>query len=106
MIIQLVFDGILILFKMPLNPIKAATHVIAKKDVDFFEPSFRPHGQGLLAKADFLVAGDGLRCQGKDLTNEETIELLSAYTDLDVFTPTWPRTPPKLPRACASGCAP
>jgi dynein heavy chain len=85
MIIQLVFDGILLLFKLPMNPTKGATHVIAKKDVDFIEPSFRPHGQSLLAKADFLPQVVSFGNDGKDLITEETIELLSAYTDLDVF---------------------
>ena len=86
MIIQLVFDGILLLFKLPVNPTKGATHVIAKKDVGFIEPSFRPHGQLLLSKADFLAQVIEFGNNGKDLITEETIELLSAYTELDVFT--------------------
>ena len=87
MIIQLVFDGILILFKLPLNPIKAAVHVIAKQDVKFFEPSFRPHGVALMNKSDFLNQVIDFGANGKDLINEETIELLSAYVDLEgIFT--------------------
>ena len=87
MIIQLVFDGILVLFKLPLNPVKAAVHVIAKQDVKFFEPSFRPHGVALMNKSDFLNQVIDFGANGKDLINEETIELLSAYVDLEgIFT--------------------
>eukprot|EP00606_Chrysophyceae_sp_TOSAG23-5_P000883 GSChrysophyteH2.ASY1.ANO1.1544.1 assembled CDS len=67
MIIQLVFDGILLLFKLPMSTTKAATHVIAKKDTDFL--------------AQVIEFGNS----GKDVITEETIELLTAYTDLDVF---------------------
>ncbi len=54
-IIQLVFDGILLLFKLPMNPIKPAKLVVAKQDINFFEPSFRPHGVAVMNKADFLA---------------------------------------------------
>jgi len=87
MIIQLVFDGILLLFKLPMVAVKGATHVIAKKDVDFIEPSFRPYGQTLLSKADFLQQVMDFGNNGKDLITEETIEFLMAYTNLDVFIP-------------------
>lgn len=53
-IIQLVFDGILVLFKLPLYPVRPAKLNIAKQDVNFFEPSFRPYGVQLMSKADFL----------------------------------------------------
>mmetsp|Transcript_17913 Transcript_17913/g.16185 ORF Transcript_17913/g.16185 Transcript_17913/m.16185 type:complete len:3436 (+) Transcript_17913:1-10308(+) len=85
-IIQLVFDGILILFKLPLNPVKPAKLVIAKQEVNFFEPSFRPHGIAVISKADFLSQVVEFGSQGKDKINEETIELLSCYIDLEGFT--------------------
>ena len=87
-----------------MNPVKAATHVIAKKDVDFFESSFRPHGQSLLSKADFLAQVMEFGENGKDLINEETIEFLSAYTDLDVFTSDVAKNASKAAEGCASGC--
>lgn len=85
-IIQLVFDGILILFKLPLNPPKAAKLVVAKQDINFIEPSFRPHGVAVMNKADFLAQVIEFGTNGKDMINEETIELLSCYIDLEGFT--------------------
>lgn len=82
-IIQLVFDGILILFKLPLNPIRPAKLVIAKQEINFFEPSFRPHGVALMSKADFLPQVQEFGVTGKDKINEETIELLSCYIDME-----------------------
>jgi len=85
-IIQLVFDGILLLFKLPLNPVKAAQLVIAKQDVKFLEPSFRPHGMSILSKTDFLNQVIEFGMNGKDLINEETIEFLCCYIELEGFT--------------------
>jgi len=87
MIIQLVIDGILLLYKLPMAPVKAAVHAMAKTEVKFFEPSFRPFGQSLLNKSDFLQQLMEFGTNGKDKMNEETIELLSVYVDLEVFTP-------------------
>jgi len=85
-IIQMVFDGILLLFKLPMNPVKCVDMVVAKKDLKFMDPSFRPHGVALMNKADFLNQVIDFGTNGKDLINEETIELLSSYVDLEVFT--------------------
>ena len=85
-IIQLVFDGILLLFKLPMNPVKATTLVVAKQEIKFFEPSFRPHGVAVMNKADFLNQVIEFGNSGKDLLNEETIELLTCYIDLENFT--------------------
>lgn len=86
-IIQLVFDGILLLFKLPLNPVKATKLVVAKQEINFFEPSFRPHGVAVMNKADFLAQVVEFGTNGKDLINEETIEFLTCYIDLENFTP-------------------
>jgi len=85
-IIQMVFDGILLLFKLPLNAPKYAKLVVAKQDVNFIEPSFRPHGVTLMNKADFLGQVVDFGQNGKDLINEETIEFMSCYIDLEGFT--------------------
>jgi dynein heavy chain len=84
-IIKLVFDGILLLFKLPLNPVKACKLNIAKKEVNFIEPSFKPHGVALMNKADFLSQVLDFGANGKDLINEETIEFMAAYIDLEGF---------------------
>jgi dynein heavy chain len=85
-IIQLVFDGILLLFKLPMNTVKATTLTVAKQDIKFFEPSFRPHGVAVMNKADFLNQVIDFGMNGKDLINEETIELMTCYIDLENFT--------------------
>ena len=85
-IIQMVFDGILMLFKLPMNPVKATKLTVAKQDINFYEPSFRPHGVALMNKADFLNQVIEFGTNGKDLINEETIEFLSTLVDLEVFT--------------------
>lgn len=84
-IIQLVFDGILLLFKLPMNAPRAAKLNIAKQDINFIEPSFRPHGVSLMNQADFLKQVIDFGTFGKDLINEETIEFLSPYIDLEGF---------------------
>lgn len=86
-IIQLVFDGILILFKLPLNPPRAAKLNVAKQDINFIEPSFRPHGVAVMNQADFLKQVVDFGEMGKDKINEETIELMCPYIDLEGFTP-------------------
>ena len=85
-IIQLVFDGVLILFKLPLAPVKAATLTINKQDVAFCEPSFRPYGVSLMNQSDFLKQVIEFGERGKDKMNEETIELVSCYIELENFT--------------------
>jgi dynein heavy chain len=85
-IIQLVFDGILILFKLPLNPVKAAKLVVSKQEINFIEPSFRPYGAAIMNKADFLAQVVEFGTNGKDMINEETIELITCYIDLECFT--------------------
>merc|ERR1711871_545204 len=86
-IIQLVFDGILLLFKLPMNKVTKAELNVAKKDILFCEPSFRPHGVALMNQADFLKQVQVFGALGKDKINEETIEFLCAYIDLEGFTP-------------------
>ena len=85
-IIQLVFDGILLLFKLPMAPVKPTTLILSKKEVPFVEPSFRPYGVALMNQADFLKQVVDFGTNGKDAINEETIELLSCYIDLEGFT--------------------
>ena len=86
-IIQLVFDGILVLFKLPLHPVRPAKLIIAKQEINFFEASFKPYGVAVMSKSDFLPQLYEFGTYGKDKMNEETIELLSCYVDLEGFTP-------------------
>ena len=85
-IIQLVFDGILLLFKLPMNPPRAAKLNVAKQDINFIEPSFKPHGVAVMNQADFLKQVIDFGTYGKDKINEETIEFLCCYIELEGFT--------------------
>ena len=69
-----------------MNPVKFAQYVVAKQDIKFLDPSFRPHGAAVMNKADFLASVIEFGTNGKDLMNEETIELLTPYVELEVFT--------------------
>ena len=86
-IIKLVFDGVLILFKNTLNPVKPTKLLIAKQDVDFIESSFVPHAQSLISDSTFLKQVQTFGSIGKDMINEETIEFLTPYMELEGFLP-------------------
>ncbi|KAJ8600462.1 hypothetical protein CTAYLR_001460 [Chrysophaeum taylorii] len=81
-ILKMIFDGLLILFKQPLEPVKPTTLSIKKEDVPFFETSFKLSGQRMLNNAAFLSELQEFGRTGKDLLNEETVEFLFPYVDL------------------------
>ena len=102
-IIQCIFDGILLLFQLPMLPVKVCTHVIAKADTQFIESSFFLSGQTMLARGIFNdpnssggflgdLQGFGAEGGGKDFMNEECVEFLCPYIELEnekgpAFTP-------------------
>jgi dynein heavy chain len=86
-IIKLVFDGVLILFKKALNPVKPEELTVAKQQIPFFETSFVPHSQMMMGDTGFLGSIQDFGKYEKDLINEETIEFMLPYMDLENFTP-------------------
>jgi dynein heavy chain len=87
-IIKLVFDGVLLLFMNKLAPkVKQTKLTIAKQEVPFFEPSFQPFAAKMLGDAGFLKSIQAFGVNGKDKINDETIDFLCPYTDLEVFNP-------------------
>jgi dynein heavy chain len=80
-IIRLVFDCVLLLFKRKVNPTKADTIYVAKQDVPFMCPS-SDQAQLLMSDASFLKNLFHFGTVEKDLINEETIELLEPYMEL------------------------
>ncbi|KAH9103464.1 hypothetical protein AeMF1_002875 [Aphanomyces euteiches] len=86
-IIRLVFDGVLILFQSQLNVVKQAKLNVAKQDIDFIETSFSPYAQQVMGDSNFLKNVQTFGAVGKDLINEETIELLCPYMELEGFLP-------------------
>lgn len=86
-IIRLVFDGVLILFKNQLNPVKPTKLNVAKQEIDFIDTSFTPYAQSVMSDSNFLKNVQQFGAVGKDMINEETIELLSPYMELEGFLP-------------------
>jgi dynein heavy chain len=85
-IIKLVFDCVLILFQAPLAQIQPCTIDIAKKELSWFEPSFKQPLQ-MMSSPNFLSQIVDFGNSGKDLINDETIEFLSVYIDIEHFPP-------------------
>ncbi|RHY37518.1 hypothetical protein DYB25_000117 [Aphanomyces astaci] len=86
-IIRLVFDGVLILFQSQLTIVKQAKLNVAKQDIDFIETSFSPFAQQVMGDSNFLKNVQTFGSIGKDQINEETIELLCPYMELEGFLP-------------------
>ena len=80
-IIKLVFDGCLLLFKKPMSPVHESTMRVAKQDIIFIDPSWK-EAQVLMSDARFLQSLFDFGNNQKDYINEETIELLEPYIEL------------------------
>jgi len=91
-IIKLVFDCILILFKEYVVPVKPTKLTIKGDEFPFFETSFKPYGMSMISRSTFLnelVAFGGL---GKDQMNDETVEFITCYIELEKFTPAFAKS--------------
>lgn len=86
-IIKLVFDCVLILFHGPLGKVQPCSITMAKTEIAWFEPSFKPYALQMMSNPNFLNQLVDFGSQGKDLMNDETVELLSVYIDIEQFTP-------------------
>ena len=82
-IIKLVFDGVLILFQAPLDPVQATNVTVAKQTFEFITASYT-NAQSVMADTKFLQK---LQSFEKDKMSEETIELMCPYIDMEWFTP-------------------
>ena len=85
-IIKLVFDCVLILFQLPISKIQPCTINVAKTEIQWFEPSFKQALQ-MMSGPNFLNQLVEFGNVGKDLMNDETIEFISAYMDIEQFNP-------------------
>lgn len=86
-IIKLVFDCVLILFQAPLARVQPCSINMAKTEIPWFEPSFKPQALQMMSNPNFLNLLVEFGNTGKDLMNDETIELLSVYIEIEQFTP-------------------
>ncbi|KAL3815567.1 hypothetical protein ACHAXA_000299 [Cyclostephanos tholiformis] len=85
-IIKLVFDCVLILFQLPLSSIQPKKITIAKTEINWFEPSFKQALQ-MMSNPNFLGQLVEFGNKGKDLMNDETIEFLAVYIEVEQFSP-------------------
>lgn len=85
-IIKLVFDCVLILFQMRLSKVQQCKINMAKTEIAWIEPSFKQALQ-MMSNPNFLGQLVEFGNKGKDCMNDETIEFLSAYVDLEQFNP-------------------
>ena len=85
-IIKLVFDGVLILFQLPLSKIQPTKVNIAKTEINWFEPSFK-EALKMMSNPNFLNQLVEFGNTGKDVMNDETIEFLSVYVGVEQFNP-------------------
>ncbi|KAL7522596.1 hypothetical protein ACHAWX_007291 [Stephanocyclus meneghinianus] len=85
-IIKLVFDCVLILFQLPLGSIQPKKINMAKTEIDWLEPSFKQALQ-MMSNPNFLNHLVEFGNTGKDHMNDETIEFLSVYIELEQFNP-------------------
>lgn len=60
---------------------------IAKKEVEYFETSFKPYGLSCMSNPAFLNNVIDFGKFGKDKINEETIEFLVPYLEIEGFNP-------------------
>lgn len=68
-------------------PVKSFKLNIAKKEVEFFETSFKPYGLSCMSNPAFLNNVIDFGKFGKDKINEETIEFLVPYLEIEGFNP-------------------
>ena len=81
-IIRCIFDTVIILFMRPLAPLVQADVNIKKRQFEFIAPSWDEAKK--LMSDDFLKR---LQQFNKDAVNEETVELMKPYTELEEFDP-------------------
>lgn len=85
-------------------PVKQFKLNIAKQEVDFIETSFKPYGLSCMSNPAFLNNVIEFGKLGKDKINEETIEFLVPYLEVDGFNPQARRSRASCPGRCSKVC--
>ncbi|KAF0689476.1 Aste57867_19083 [Aphanomyces stellatus] len=86
-IIKLIFDCVAILQMYPVIKVEKSQITINKKSMDFLLDSYGIVKQGMLSDTRFLQHVFHFSKFEKDNINDETIELLMPYMELDGFSP-------------------
>jgi dynein heavy chain len=87
-IVRLVFDGVLILQHLPIVPTKEETITVSREKIPFIHDCFDEISKStLLTDVNFLKKLRDFSQFERDNINDETCELLEAYTKNEWFTP-------------------
>jgi dynein heavy chain len=90
-IIKLIFDCVMVLRMQPLAKVEKSSVIMGigkeKKEFDFLLDSFPMAKSGMLSDARFLQQLFAFSKHEKDNINEETIELMMPYLELEAFLP-------------------
>ncbi|KAG9402276.1 hypothetical protein AC1031_006904 [Aphanomyces cochlioides] len=86
-IIKLIFDCVAILQMYPVAKVEKSQITINKKSMDFLLDSYGIVKQGMLSDTRFLQHVFHFSKVEKDNINDETIELLMPYLELEGFSP-------------------
>ena len=84
-LIKLIFDGVLVLFALPMVSVSVKQYSVRKQNVDFLADSFDESSKGMITDAKFLNKLKEFSEKEKDKINDETCELLMPYLELENF---------------------
>ena len=105
-VIKLTFDGVMILRKFQMDPVKVAEISLGigkdKKTFNFLADSYASCQKTMLADSGFLKALFKFSEEERDLINDETIELLMPYLELEGFDPNVARNASKAAQGLCS----
>jgi dynein heavy chain len=108
-IIKLVFDCVSILRMQPMNKVEKAPVTLGvgkeKKTFMFVANSYVIIKAGMLSDAGFLKSLFHFSQHEKDNMNDETLELLAPYLELEAFVPSVARNASKASVSCRSTCS-
>ena len=85
-LIKLIFDGVLVLFSLPMVQITSKQYTVKKQNFDFISDSFDESSKSMITDSKFLVKLKEFSMTEKDKINDETCELLLPYLELENFT--------------------
>ena len=75
------------MFQAPLAKIQPCSINVGKTEITWFTPNFKPQALQMMSNPNFLKQLVEFGNTGKDLMNDETIEFLSVYMDIEQFNP-------------------
>ncbi|CAM9708915.1 unnamed protein product, partial [Ectocarpus fasciculatus] len=107
-IIKLIFDCVGLLKMEKVQPVQVDEVTIGigkeKQTLPFFKDSFKHMQAGMLSDARFLQSIFAFSQNEKDFINDETVELMAPYLELDGFNPAVARNASKAAEGLCTWC--